>query len=520
MTADDRLDQTAPEAESRARELLRSGIAQAEAGEFDAASDTLMEARRIAMETGDHGLAVAAQINLGYARTLQGDPKAAAPLYQYAAELAREHGDEARLKVALVNLSATFTALGRNEDANSTLTEYIMLLDDDPRALVRAYLNRSASYAALDEPMLARADLEEADRFAEEAKDARLIYLVRMHQGSDYMYSGEPGEARRVLEDAVDIADVLADAEASRDSQMALGHACRVLGDSERAVQLFAAAEDAARGVDDPESLAEVLYWHGVLLDQLERSSLAVQRWDEAAGIRRSLGQLGHLADCQYAKAEVLRTGGDHAGAEPLYAAAVAVFTTLDADILATALLGWSQTLWALRRGAEAAEQADAAIRVAAAKGDATVERKAQGVKAMAAADAGDFEGAHAALDAAEALCAEDEAQSAMVWALARRAYVAAREDRDPDELVGHFRTAHEYGVDHDAVAAARSAVRKIGSYIVALCDERYHEPLAQFRSEQLAAIKALAAEVPAEEEPSKPADRPADEPGDDEVGS
>ena len=488
MTPETPADTSHSDSEARAQLLIERGIAHAEAGEHEDALADLIEAQHCAAEAGDDELVTITYINQGFAHTMNGDSEEAARLYGQAAELARTAEDTARLKIALANLSVEMMSLERYEDVIAALTEYLGLVpEDDAEALTRAYVNRAASYLTVGDNDSAFADLSEAERIAEEAEDPELIYLVRMNQGYQYAQNSDPNAAYIVLEQAVDYARTSGDAEERRDALMSLAHVSRTLQNTDESERLFADAADACRQLEDRATLADALYWQGMVLRSMKQSKKAILLWGEAAEIRRDLDQPGHLADCLFAQADTLRADGSHEAADPLYAEAADKFGEMEMhDVLADVMYSWAQSLWASGRPVEAAVRADEAIRLATATGDLVTARKAQGLKAMAAADSADWDAAREALDAAEELCRQSSAYSAMVWALARRAYVLAKEGRDPAEVVEQLKQAHQYGIEQGQLAASRSAIRKIGSYIITSCDEKYVEPLTAFGTSSL----------------------------------
>lgn len=525
MTLEESAADITPDAEARAHELIENGISCAEAGDHDEALSDLREAEALAAEIGDDGLVIAAVINQGYAHTLHGDTDSSIRLYSRAAELARGADDSARLKIALANLSAELMSVELYEDVIANLAEYLTLVDsEDVEALTRTYVNRAAAHRGMQAHDLAIEDLDEAHRMAQEAEDPSLLYLVYMNQGFQYSQNDDPSAALIVLEKAVDIARASGDLEQRRDALMSLAHVSRIAGSSEESARLFAEAEVPCRELGDRETLAEALYWRGAALRSLKRTGRALACWDEAANIRRELGQSGHLADCLFAQAEARRSSGEHEAAGPLYAEASQIYEGMGLDdIRAELLYSWGQSLWAAGKPEDALLRADEAIQTARRIGDTVVERRSHGLKAMAAADVGDTDAAHTALDAAESICEATQAHGAMVWALARRAYVSAKEGAEPSAVVEQLKRAHEYGMGQGQAAASRSAIRKIGSYIVGSGDERYQEPLTEFRNQQLIELDAYESGMPpgmmppTTDAPVKRADEPVE---DDEVGA
>jgi hypothetical protein len=136
--------------------------------------------------------------------------------------------------------------------------------------------------------------------------------------------------------------------------------------------------------------------------------------------------------------------------------------------------------------------RADEAIGAATEEDDADILRRAHGLRAMATADLGDIASATEALDTAESLCEQGGAHSTMVWMLARRAYVLARDGRSPEEVGDQLRRAHQYGLEHEHFDASRSAVRKLVSNINDRCGDAYLQPLENLVAELRAEIDEL----------------------------
>jgi tetratricopeptide (TPR) repeat protein len=268
---------------------------------------------------------------------------------------------------------------------------------------------------------------------------------------------------------------------------MSLAQASRMTNQREQADELFEEVEALHRGQGNPASLADALYWHGVVLESMKRAQSALEKWREEEAIRRELGQQGHLAECLYAQADTLRLTREYEAAEPLFDEAIAIFEAMEmVGDLDDALYRHGMSLRAGGKSADALVRADEALGVARANDDQGVERLAQGLRAMALADLGDIAAAGEALDAAEALCEQSQTHSAMVWTLARRAYLIACGGGQPEEVVEQLKRAHTYAAIHGEPAAGRSAIRKIASEITSRCGESFAESLDAMRHEQL----------------------------------
>lgn len=462
-----------------AHDLMERGIASAESGDLDAALAHLSEAERLATEAGDPELASAALINQGYAYTVAGDHRNAVRRYVDAAEVARDTENPERLKAALANAAVEFQALGSHAEAIAALSEYLELLGDgDREARVRALLNRAISLAEADERDASTADLAEADRLSSEAETPALVYIVRMNQGFAYVREHDPAAALMVFEDAVRIARELNAGDALLDAIMSVAQTHRALDQLHEADSRFIELEELCRERREMYALADALYWHGLVLRALKRPRHALALWREEADLRRSLRQEGPLGDSLLQQADVLRALGDHEAADPLYREAEEIYRRVGwTAALANALYSHAASLWTTVRPHDALECATEAAAVAAAEGDAVIQRRAEGLRAMALADLGDIEGAGAALDRSCEFCERTGAHAAMVWVIARRAYVMARDERPVEDVIEQLRAAYAYALEHDQLDAAGIAVRKIVTHIASRCDERYHEP-------------------------------------------
>ena len=467
---------------------MERGISRVESGEHDAAMADFQQAEHVAEQAGLDGLISASRINQGYAYTVQGDTESAVRLYEQAVELTRAAGDAERLTLALANLSVELKEQGRHADAIIALTEYIELLgDQNAAARGRATVSRAMSSAELGDFAMATFDLDEAGTAATEADDSSLLHLVRMSQASVYVRIGDLSAARIVLEQALDAARASGDPAELQDALMSLAQVCRLTGLAEQADDLFTTVEDEYRAHDNTTALADALYWHGIVLGSLRRPQSALAKWHEEEAIRRQHGQDGHLAECLYAQADALRVQGDHEAADPLFREAGELFEKLNMTAVHPSVLYWhGVSLRAGGKSDEALRRADEALRVAVANGDPSIERRAQGLRALALADLGEIAEAQRALDAAESLSEKTQAHSAMVWTLTRRAYVIACDGGEPQDVVEQLRRAHEYALTHGQLAASRTAARRVATDIVSRCDESYAEPLETFGREQL----------------------------------
>lgn len=467
---------------------MERGISRVESGEHDAALADFREAERVAEQAGLDDLVIASRINQGYAYSVHGDTESAIRLHEQAAELSRAAGDTERLALSLANLTVGLQEQGRPDEAVAALTEYMGLLgDEDAADLTRGLVNRATLYAEMGDNMQAAADLDDADLAAAQTGDPSLLYLVRMNQANLYLRGGDLFAAQIVLDQAVDAAKETGDPAQLQEALMSLAQVFRLSGQGHRADELFTQVEDQYREHGETIALADALYWHGAALMSLKRHQSALAKWREEEVLLRQRGQEGHLAECLFAQADALRLEGDDQSADPLFREAIDIFTALNMTEILPSVLYWhGMSLRSAGKSDEALTRADEALELATSNGDSGVERRALGLRVMALADLGEIVAALEALDTAEALCEQTESHSTMVWMLARRAYVIARDGSEPHDVVEQLRKAHLYALSHQQHAASRTAVRKIATEIVSHCDDTYLEPLEAFRREQL----------------------------------
>ena len=485
-------DTESPEPTTRARALIMRGLSRAEAGEPGGALADFQAARRIAERDGLDWLVRAACINEGYAYTLQGDTDSAIRAHEEAIELTRAAQDTERLTLALANLSVELKQQGRYADALTALDEYLDLLGEEEwTARSRGFVSRAQCCAELGELEQAAADLDLADLAAAESGDASLVFPIRMSQASTYIRMRDYVAALIVLEQALEAAESAGDRSGLVEALTSLAQVYRLTAQSENADAAFARLEDELRQNSRTSELADAFYWHGAVLESLRRFQPALDKWREEESIRRELGQDGHLAECLYAQANALRAIGEHETADPLFADAADLLTKVGVTAELANVHYWhAASLREVGRSADALSRADEALRVAIENEDAGAERRIQGLRGMLFADVGKIASAQETLDAAEALCEQTDAQSSMVWTLARRAYVAACDGASTKDVVNLLGKAHEYGMSHGQMLASRTAVRRVGLDIVGRCQGIDVEPLEVFRRKQLDEIE------------------------------
>jgi tetratricopeptide (TPR) repeat protein len=480
MVDDTPVDVHSPDPATRAGALIERAIAQIQAGEHDAALADLAEAESVAQAEGLHEIVTAARINQGYAFSIEGENEAAARLYGEAADLAREAGDTIRLPLALANMSVELEVLGKHAEVVSALDEYVALLEEgQTEAQVRALITRGTSRMELGDTSGALADLQEAEGVATESDDAGLMYIALMSLGRAYGRDEDPHSALMLFDRASMLARQLESDEHLRDALLALAETNHAVGHDYMARLQFAEVEKLCRQTENPELLAHALYWFGGTLQALGKNPEAIQKWSEAGDIRRELGQEGHLADCLVMMADAYRRRSQHEKADPLFAEATEIYARIGlGDVVGSTVYWHGMSLWSGGNPAEALERADEALRLAIEDGNSEYECRAHGLRAMVLADLDRLDEALVELDVAETRCEESGLHNLVVWMLARRAYLKARQDGEPDEVTRELSRAYSYAVEHDQTDAATSAIKRVSSLIISRCDERYREPV------------------------------------------
>jgi tetratricopeptide (TPR) repeat protein len=489
MSYDESTDIASTDPAQRAEALIERAIAAIESGDQDSALADLQKAEAAASDAGIPALVTAVRINRGYAHSVSGDADSAIACYSEAAESARDSGDGMRLQLALANLSAELDGQGRHDEARDALDEYLQLLDDTQvTERVRALTTRGLSRLESGDTTAAFSDLEAADEAATEANDVSLLYHTKMNLGHAYKRNEDPQSALMLYDRACLIARQLEDTDALRDALMSLAQTGHSVGQNHLARHQFIELEGLCRRADDPAYLAHMLYWYGSNLQSLGRTQDAIAKWDEAASIRRDLGHEGHLADCLLMMADAQRRRGQHQQADPLYTEAEEIYSRLGVESVLGSTMYWhGMSLWSGGRPEEAMERANEALRVANEQGDDEYECRSHGLRAMILADLDDLAGANEELDIAETRCTEAGLRNLVVWMLARRAYLYAREGRPVEEVKQELSRAFIYAADNDEMNAATSAIRRVTSLISSRCAEEYREPVKDLKEQLLA---------------------------------
>lgn len=489
MSYDESTDIASPDPATRAEALMERAIAAIEAGNQDAALADLQEAEAAASDAGISALITAVRINRGYAHSVSGDADSAIACYSEAAENARDSGDGMRLQLALANLSAELDGQGRYDEVRDALDEYLQLLDDGQiTERVRALTTRGLSRLESGDTTGAFSDLEAADEAATEANDASLLCHTKMNLGHAYKRTEDPQSAVMLYDGACMIARQLEDTDALRDALMSLAQTNHSAGHNYIARHQFVELEGLCRRAENPAYLAHTLYWYGSNLQSLGRTQDAMAKWDEAASIRRDLGHEGHLADCLLMMADAQRRRGQHQQADPLYTEAEEIYSRLGVESVLGSTMYWhGMSLWSGGRPEEAMERVNEALRVATQQADDEYECRSHGLRAMILADLDDLAGANEELDIAQTRCTEAGLRNLVVWMLARRAYLYARDGRPVEEVTQELSRAFIYAADNDEMNAATSAIRRVSSLISSRCAEEYREPVTNLKEQLLA---------------------------------
>lgn len=470
---------------ARANEFIETGIAAAQAGDLEAALSAMDEGERIAEEAGIVTLVATARINKGYAHWVKGDINTARQFYAEGAEIARDADDIPRLKSALFNFGTASRQVAMWEDAVAAYEEFLPLVIDDPASCATAHLNCGLSFMEMREFEAATIHVEEAERIATEAELTELIIASLIDQGVVRERKGDGVMALVHYEDAAKMAR-----EAGLDQLLATAvisqaHGHRQLGGSTEADLLFTEAEDLYRSLGMKAELANALYWHALSLRGAGMTDRALGTWREEEPIRRELGQLNDLGDCLFEQASVLRDRGERGALELLYPQVEDAYRRGgNPRGLAETLLLHGRLLRAQGRAEEAMGLAEEALSAALEAAAPDSECRVRGLLAMLRADQGDTAAANEHLDAMEAKSTIVGLTELATWALARRAYVQAREGTTAEDVVLQLRAAHQYGVDNDHERAGRRAAFRMISEIKSKCGEEYAEALDAYGDE------------------------------------
>ena len=475
----------APDPAARARDLIEQGIAQAEAGDTDAALAALDEADRLATAAGDVSLLASARINKGFAHWVLGDLETACTYFAEGADVARAAQDTPRLASALANLAAASKRAGRHANAITAYQEYLPLVIDDPEARAGAHQDCGMSYLQLEQFEPALAHLEEAERIALEADLTKLVISARINQGVVREREGEDELAAPHYQAAATLAreaghSALAAVAIERQAQT-----LRQLSAFTDADPLFAEAEQLYRSLAKDAELARTLHWHALAFKGAGMRDRALATWRAEELIRRRLKQHAELGECLFEQAELLREREEDAAAEGVYTRAAAAHrTAANRRGLAETLGRHGDLLWSQSRVNEARPLADEALATVVGANAPDTEARVRSLMAMLLADAGESDEALAELDAAEAAAISIGEHGLLTWLKARRAYVFARANRPVEDVAEQLGEAYAYGFDFADGRTARRAVLTMIFEMKKWCSAEYRETLEAIRAD------------------------------------
>ena len=224
-------------------------------GQDDEAELLIIEALRLARETGDIHVQVMALTHIGMVAQARGQPTRSVELHEEALIIAREANDELILRVALNNLADTLYTLGNIARARPLLEETLEVSHrlGEPMGTVHAALN-------LADLELASGELDAAERLIAEARQSSeeigyeaaiagalaLDALLALHRGELDIAAARIGQSVESLRAAYTIM-------AGMTLFAAAGTLAAARGDAVRAAQLWAASDHAMRrlGTED-----------------------------------------------------------------------------------------------------------------------------------------------------------------------------------------------------------------------------------------------------------------------------
>lgn len=489
------------EARVRATQLIAEGINLAQSGDIISALSALDEAERIAAEADLSDIVGSSRINRGYLHWVKGDAVTARSFFIEGAETARNAGDTPRLRSALTYLAATYAETGQWEEAIAAYKEYLSLATDELESRAGANMDCGLCYMETGDFEAAATHMEEAERLAAEAGVDDLLVASRMNRGVLRERAGDAAGAIVHYEAAAKAAREADLAAALAVALMNVAQAHRQLGEYAETDPLFKEIEEVYRSLGEDVALANALYWHALSLRDAGMSDLALATWREEEPIRLKLGQYSELGDCLFEQAAILLEREENATLETVYTRATVAYDKGRNSLgSAETIVRHGELLRRLGRVDEALTLADDALAFTTHKPMPDVECRVWGLRAALLIDLGRTLEARDDLDCMEGRSTEIEFAEQMVWALARRGYLLAREGAPVDEVEQQLRKALQYGVDNDQARAARNAVHGAILDIEAQCGDEYLDKLEALNQE-LTLLAQSESDQPASEE-------------------
>ena len=377
-------------------------------------------------------------------------------------EADRKAGDLQRLEVSLGVQAAIF---GERRDHDGAMA----LLKETER-ICRELGNQNGLQISLGNQALILMDRNDRDGAMALLKEQERICRELQNQAGLHTTLGSQGlilKARHDLDGAMAlhkeeerICRELGDLHSLRISlhnQSAILHLC---GDLDSAMMLLKETERICREVGDLRGLQLCLGNQSLVLKDHGELDGAMALHKEAERICRELGYLPGLQSSLYNQARILMAQGDLVGAMALLKEQERICRELKASTAIYECL-WEQSEVLRRQGrAEGALQViDRCERDAISATRSDWLHQFLGLRSTALADIGQFDEALEALVLKEAICRELDNPTGLAWALARRAYVAARRGKTTGEVIAFLREAQDFAIAHKLPNPARRIV-------------------------------------------------------------
>jgi tetratricopeptide (TPR) repeat protein len=307
----------------RAEALLGLGLLQRECLHDDkAALQTFTRAEPLFADVaGDPAFEAVVRQHRGELRDGLGDLDGAIGEYRRALELRQRLGDHAGEAMTANNLGLALQTRGRYDEAADLFDRALGLWrqGDPPNERSKRLINRGQLHRQLGETDQARERFQEALGIFRQVKDRNGEAAALNALGSLALDTGQPGAALEPLQSSLRLRP-----SGSRGwavTQTSLGVAYRHLGRLEDARRAYAEALPIFR--NDPREQARCLGNLARLEASTGHDAEALDHFDRALGLFRTLADPPQMALAQEGKARVLRRHGDLEAARRLMAKAL-----------------------------------------------------------------------------------------------------------------------------------------------------------------------------------------------------
>jgi CHAT domain-containing protein/tetratricopeptide (TPR) repeat protein len=266
----------------------------------------------------DPALEATLRQHLGELRDILGDLEGAISQYRQALELRRELGDRFNEALISSDLGHVLHLLGRYDEAALLLDRALALWQpaDDPAKRASTLINRGQLHRDLGETELARERLSEALGLSRQAKDRGIEAKALNGLGLLALDARQPAVARTPLEDALKLRSPGTRGWAVTSG--ALGVVYRQLGRPEDARRAYVEALPIFTRLGDSREQARCLRSLGWLEAVAGHDATALNDFDSALGLDRTLTDPPELASALEGKAWVLSRRGDLEAAREL----------------------------------------------------------------------------------------------------------------------------------------------------------------------------------------------------------